>query len=125
MLLDVLADLVAIFVGHDDVGDHDGGALLLDHRERGCGVVARDHVDVLATERDLDDLAHRRRVIDEIDSGCGALRHVAHCGPPSASSRSSSSTSRSASSISSVAERSTVRVAAVAPGTNLETPVSL
>src|SRR5205807_5404063 len=83
------------------------------------GIVAGDHVDVLAPEGDLDHLPHGRAVINEIDS-----RGRAHWKPPSALSCAASSHSRRASSISSVADLSTVRVAALAPGTNLYEPVS-
>src|SRR5262249_217041 len=116
MLLDVLADFVAVLVGHDHVGDDHVGTLLLDLHERGGGIVAGDHVDVLAAERDLDDFAHRGRVVDEIYRPCGGHSYW----PASDEACSSpSSPSRSASSMSSVAERITVRVCAVAPGMNL------
>ena len=59
MVLDVLADFVAVLVVHDHIGDHNVGRLLLDLGERRGGVVAGDHVDVLAPEGDLDHLAHR------------------------------------------------------------------
>src|ERR1041384_6279794 len=102
MLFDVLTDLIAILVGHDHVGDDHVGALLLDLHESGGGIVAGDHVDVLAAERDLDDFAHGGPVIDEIYGRSGGHSYW----PPSDESCSSpSSTSRSASSMSSVAER--------------------
>src|SRR2546423_6535853 len=114
MLLDVLADFVAILVGHDDVGDDHVGPGLLDLNECCGGIVAGDDVDVLAAEGDLDDFAHGGAVVNEIDGGGGT-----HSAPPADISFSPSSNSRRASSISSVAERNTVRVVAVAPGTNL------
>src|SRR5579859_3829978 len=124
MLFDVLADFVSVFLRHDDVGDDDVGRVLFDLLQRRVRVAAGDDLDVLAPERDLDDFAHRRRVVDEVHRRCRRLWRVAHCEPPSALPASLSSSSRKASSISSVADRITVRVAAVAPGTNLYTPVS-
>src|SRR5579859_444251 len=119
MVLDVLADFIAVFSGHDHVGDHDIGLGLFDLAQGAGGIVAGNHVDVFPTEGDLDHLAHGRAVVDEIDSGGRA-----HQIPPSALSWAASSHSRRASSISSVADLSTVRVAALAPGTNLYEPVS-
>src|SRR6185312_10152896 len=55
----------AVFVGHDDVGDHDIRRILLDTGQRGGSVGVRDHVDVLAAECDLDDFAHGGAVIDK------------------------------------------------------------
>ena len=120
MLLDVLADFIAVFVGHDDVGDDHVGPGLFDLGEGAGSIMAGDDVDVLAAEGDLDDLAHGGAVVNEIDGGCRT-----HSEPPADISFSPSSSSRRASSMSSVAERSTVRVVAVAPGTNLYTPLSL
>jgi hypothetical protein len=72
ILLDVLADLVAIFIGHDHVGDDDVRLGLLDLSEGGGGIVAGYDVDVLAAEGDLDDLAHGGAVINEINGWRGA-----------------------------------------------------
>src|SRR5207248_4859658 len=93
-----------------------GGFNLL---QRGRSIVASHHVDVFPPEGDLDHLAHGRTVVNKVDSG-----RRAHRKPPSPLSCAASSNSRSASSISSVAERSTVRVAALSPGKNLYDPVS-
>src|SRR5437899_51821 len=69
MLLDVAADGVAVLVGHDDVGDDDVGAMLLELGESGGGIGAGDDVVVLAAESDFDDFAHGGGVVDEIDGG--------------------------------------------------------
>src|SRR5579859_2500562 len=119
MRLDVLAHVVAVLVRHDHVGNHNVRPGGLNLRQRRCRIVAGHHVDVLPPEGDLDHLAHGRTVVDEIDSG-----NRAHQKPPSAGSCADSSSWRRASSISSVAERSTVRVAALSPGRNLYDPVS-
>src|SRR5947209_8410673 len=119
MTLDVLADVIAIFAGHDHIGNHHVRPGLLDLAQSGGGIVMGHHVDVLAPEGDLNDFAHGRAVINEINCGDSA-----HQKPPSGPSCASSSSSRSASSINSVAERRTVRVEAVSPGTNLYPPLS-
>src|SRR4051812_15650913 len=121
MSFDELADFVAIFVGHDDVTDDDIRTALFELTERtGCVTISND-VDVLATEGDLDHLAHGCAVVNKIDRGC-----TAHDAPPAAKEPPSSSGPlfsssnwRNASSIRSVGERKTVRVTASAPGINL------
>src|SRR5262245_37913237 len=119
MRFDVLANFVAVLVRHDDVGDHDVRPGGFDLRQRRCRIMTSHDIDVLSTEGDLDHLAHGRTVINEVDSG-----NRAHQKPPSALPWAASSSSRSASSMSSVAERSTVRVAALSPGRNLYDPAS-
>src|SRR5581483_5405521 len=71
MLLDALTDFVAILVGHDHVGDHNVGSLLLDVGQSGGRVGIRDHVDVLTPKRDLDYLAHGGTVVDEYNGWGG------------------------------------------------------
>src|SRR5580658_4774277 len=124
MLFDLAANGVAVLVGHDHVGDHDVGLILFELGERGRGIRASNYVDALTAESDLDDFAHRRAVIDEINRG-RSLRfrfvqrwnshRFAHCASLSAMSRAPSSNSRMASSIRSVADRSTVRCGEVVP----------
>src|SRR3954462_6643005 len=114
MRLDVLANVVAILVRHDYVGDHDVRPGGFDFSQRRRRIMAGHHVDVLPPEGDLDYLAHGRTVVNKVDSGIRS-----HQKPPSIESCAASSSSRRASSISSVADRSTVRVAALSPGRNL------
>ena len=58
MMLDALAILIAVFIGHDHVSDHYVGRLLLESpRERRARHRGRDHVDVLGAS-DLDHLPH-------------------------------------------------------------------
>src|SRR6478609_10977259 len=114
MRLDMLADVVAVLVRHDHVCNHNVRVRGFDLFQRDRGVMAGDNVNVFPAEGDLDYLTHGRTVVNEIDSG-----DRAHLKPPSPLSCADSSSSRSASSISSVAERSTVRVEALSPGRNL------
>src|SRR5579864_2203268 len=127
ILLNKPANFVTVFVGHDDVRNNcvgDGTGKL---RQGGCGIMTGDHVNGLATERNLDDFAHGRAVIDEIygwNAFGGNDRRLAHGrsnsdfsgttwspdrGMLSASPSASSSSSRMASSMRSVDERNTVR----------------
>jgi len=76
VLLDLGADRVAVLIRHDHVGDDRVGRILLELRERGSGVGAGDDVEVLAPESDLDDFAHGRGVVDEIDGGRAFCRGV-------------------------------------------------
>src|SRR5258707_14508524 len=114
MVFDELANFIAVFAGHDHVGDHDRWLRGLDLSQRGGSVVTGDYVDVLAPEGDLDHLAHGCAVVNEVNS-----RGRAHCRPPSELVCAPSSSSRKASSSSSVGDRSTVRVDALSPGKNL------
>src|SRR5262249_43170468 len=122
----VLANVVAVFVGHDHIGDHDVRLSALNFGKRLRRIMAGNHIDVFPAKGDLDHLAHGGAVIDEIDCGRGGAHRI---NPPSASASSASvwaasSSSRRASNISSVADRSTVRVPALSPGKNLYDPVS-
>src|SRR5258708_40374321 len=102
MTLDVLANVIAVFVGHDDISDHDIWPGLFNLDQGQGSVMAGDNIDVLAPEGDLDHLAHGGAVIDEIHSGGSAHR----ASPPSESSCAASSRSPTASTISCVAYRS-------------------
>src|SRR6478752_7516128 len=119
MRLDMLADVIAVLVRHDHVRNHNVRPGRFDLGQRRGGIMTGDNVNVFPAEGDLNDLTHGRTVINEIDSG-----DRAHLKPPSPLSCADSSSSRRASSISSVAERSTVRVAALSPGKNLYDPAS-
>src|SRR5262249_55184374 len=119
-VFDVLAIFIAVFFRHDDVCDYYVGFGSLDFTEGTGRVMACNYIDVFAAESDLDDLAHGGAVVNEIDSGDSA-----HTSPPSGLSCLSSSNSRNASSINSVADRRTVRVVALSPGTNSYEPVSI
>src|ERR1700730_10002811 len=138
MFLDELADFVAVFIGHDHVGDDRVGSGVAELRKGRGGVRAGDNVYIFLAEGDLDDFAHGGAVVNEIDrrsAGGGESRRFAHsdsfstlsgaagcsesCWAPSSESRCDSSNSRMASRSRSVAERSTVRCVAVAPYTNL------
>src|SRR5580700_7985777 len=122
VLLDELANLVAVFVRHDYVGDHHIRSGLVELLERGSGIRAGDHVDVFLAKSDLDHFAHSGAVVDEIyrwSTSCFRVVCFAHDISFSISSRSPSSNSRMASSKRSVAERNTVLCVAVAPYTNL------
>ncbi len=65
VLLDALADFIAVFVRHDHVGDHDIGFALLDVSQSSGGIGISDHVNVLAPEGDLDHLAHGGTIVDK------------------------------------------------------------
>src|SRR5438270_13020703 len=114
MRLNMLANVVTVFVRHDHVSDHNIRLRHFDFSQRRGRIVTGHHIDVLTAKGDLDHFAHGRTVVNKIDSG-----NRAHLKPPSPLSRADSSSSRRASNISSVAERSTVRVAALSPGKNL------
>src|SRR5271170_3052008 len=124
MLLNLAANGIAVLIRHNHVGNHYIRLVLFKLGECGRGVRAGDDVDVLAAERDLDDLTHGRAIIDKINRWC-ALRfrfiqrwnshRLAHRASLSAMSRSPSSNSRMASSIRSVADRNTVRCGEVVP----------
>ena len=72
MLLDVLADLIAVFVRHDDVGDDHVGSALFQLLEGARGVRIGDHVDVLTAKGDLDYLTHGCAVVNKSYYRCGA-----------------------------------------------------
>ena len=120
VLLDELADFVAVFVRHDDVGDHGIRRGLAELRERRGGVGAGDDVNILLAEGDLDHFAHGGAVVDEIDGGsarsrqsvCVSLMTAPFPGLVALALRRIRAWRRAARS---VAERSTVRCAAVAP----------
>ena len=57
--------LVAIPLGHPDVGEHDIGPIALDALDRVGAVADGDHLDVLVGERQLDDTLDRDGVIGE------------------------------------------------------------
>src|SRR5207245_11670288 len=108
---------IAVRVRQDDGGNDNVRWILVKLRHRRRRICARDDVETLAPERDLDDFAHGGAVIDEIDGRrlfCRRVRQrenghrFAHCASLSAVSREDSSTSRMASSMRSVAERKTV-----------------
>ena len=65
MLLDVLANFVPIFVGHDDVADHNIGDIRIHHANRAGCIVASHDIDILSPEGDLNNFAHRRAVVDK------------------------------------------------------------
>src|SRR5258708_3471736 len=88
MVLDELANVIAVLAGHDYVGDHNGRLRALDLDQRRLRVVAGDHVNVLAAEGDLDHLAHGCAVVNEINS-----RGRAPSRPPSGVVRAPSSSS--------------------------------
>src|SRR5262249_47369443 len=124
VFFDLAANGVAVLVRHDHVGDDHIRAFLLELRESRSSVGAGNHVDVFASERNLDDFAHGGAVVDKIYRGNalggrflerGNDHGFTHCASLSAISREPSSTSRMASSMRSVAERSTVRCVDVVP----------
>src|ERR1700690_127325 len=118
VLLDEFADFVTVLVWHDHVRNDGVGHGLGELRERSGSVCAGDYVDVFLAKGNLDHLAHGGAVVNKIDGRSTNSREglsFAHCDSFSTSSRSSSSNSRMASINKSVAERSTVRCAAVAP----------
>ena len=67
MLLDVLADLVAVASRHDDVGDDDVRGAVVHQVHGAAGVMAGDDVKVFAAEGDFNHLAHGCAIVDEID----------------------------------------------------------
>ena len=67
MLFNLAANRIAVLIGHDDVGNHNIRAILFELRQSGSSVRASDHMDIFAAKRDLDDFAHGRAVVDEID----------------------------------------------------------
>ncbi len=71
MLLDELADFIAVFIGHDDVCDDHIGASALDLAERGGGIAIGDDIDVLTPESDLDDLTHGGAIVNEVNGWSG------------------------------------------------------
>ena len=74
MLLDVLADFIAILVGHDHIGDYHVGIALLDVRQRARSICISNNFNVFAPERDLDDFAHGCTVIDK--NYCRSASHL-------------------------------------------------
>src|SRR5262249_30209629 len=100
MALDVLANIITVFVRHDDVSDDDIRPILLDLSQCLRGVVACHYIDVFPAEGDLDHFAHGGAVVNEIHSRDSGHRTK----PPSVPLWADSSSSRRASSISSVAE---------------------
>src|SRR6185437_9228304 len=121
VILDELANLIAVLFRHNDVCDHNIRSCLLNFAERHSGIVRCDHIHVLTAKSDLDHFPHGRAIVNEIDGWDGS-----HQNPPSVvSSCSDSSSSRNAVNMSSVADRKTVRVAALSPGINLYEPESL
>ena len=74
MLFYVLADLVSILVRHNDVGDYNIRLALLDGGQCTGGVSIRDYVNVLASKRDLDHLAHGRAIAYE--NYCRSAGHL-------------------------------------------------
>ena len=65
--LDLLADLVAVLLRHDDVAENDVGPDLGEPLEREAPVAHGDHVEVLVREGQLDDLLDRDAVVREQD----------------------------------------------------------
>src|ERR1700735_654636 len=118
VLLDELANVIAVFVRHDYVGDHHIRSDLVELLERGSGIRAGDDVNILLAKSDLHHLAHSGTTLDEVHRWspcCFQVLCFAHDPSFSISSRSPSSNSRMASSKRSVAERNTVRWVALAP----------
>src|SRR5258706_10987026 len=108
MLLYVLAELVSILIGHNDVANHGIGRRLLELSDGGGHVSAGHDIKILAAKRDLYDFAHRSAVINKINVRFGfrpACKKIDHGSSLSASSRCASSNSRMASSNKSVARR--------------------
>jgi hypothetical protein len=68
-LLNLAAHGIAVLVRHDYVRNDHVGRMLLKLRKRGRSVGTGNHVNVFAAKSDLDDFAHRRAVINEIDIG--------------------------------------------------------
>ena len=66
-LLDELADLVAVLLGHDDVAENHVRTHFLDPLHGEPAVAHRDHVEVLVGESQLDDLLDRDAVVRQKD----------------------------------------------------------
>ena len=126
VLLDEFAKLVSIFVRHDDIADDGVGNCLFKLSYGGGHVGARHDIKIFTTKGDLDHLAHRGAVVDEIHVGFGnrfACGYVCHETSLSAGCWCVSSNSRKASRSKSIERRWTVRWFAVAPATSLYTPI--
>ncbi len=65
MGLDELGHLVAVTLGHADVGEHDIGTIRADPLDRLLAVANRDHLDILTSKRQLDDALDRDAVVGE------------------------------------------------------------
>src|SRR5215468_5864683 len=72
MLFNVLADFIAVFVRHDDIGDDDVWSILLELFQRAHRIWIGNHINVLTAKGDLDYLTHGCAVINKSYCGCGA-----------------------------------------------------
>src|SRR5579862_6257439 len=131
VLLDEIANFVAVLIRHDDVGDNGVRCGLAELSQCGSGIRASDDVNILLAEGDFDYFAHGGAIVYEVDGGdaggreCLGFAHDDSFSACSSAAFCSSSKMRMASRSKSVADRSTVRCAAVAPYTNLYTPTDV
>ena len=76
--LDARQQFETVFVGHDDVGDHQIALTVLDPAPQGRGLAGHAHLVAMARERPADDGADRLVVIDHQD---GRARHQTEPSP--------------------------------------------
>ena len=72
MGLDELGHLVAVALGHADVGEHDIGTLRADPLDRLLAVADRDHLDILTSKSQLDYAPDRDAVVGDQE----LMRHL-------------------------------------------------